>query len=125
MCYRWCLTQYILCFTQSSGQIIICTELKFPVYLVFCIYIYISCSYILFCAQLAFYSVSVLTSAGLSPRVARYLTPAFTLVGIIESLILVFIVGRLKRRVLMLGGLAGMLVAQVVLTIALLYQVSL
>ncbi|XP_025111354.1 solute carrier family 2, facilitated glucose transporter member 3-like [Pomacea canaliculata] len=80
------------------------------------------CSFFTGIVIVAFYSVSVLKSAGLSERVARYMTPAFVVVGVSVSIILLFFVARLRRRVMMLGGLAGMLVAEVVLTIALWYQ---
>ncbi|PVD22927.1 hypothetical protein C0Q70_16187 [Pomacea canaliculata] len=69
-----------------------------------------------------FYSVILLQSAGLSLRVSRYMSSATIVLGIAVVVVLIFFIPRLKRRHMMLGGLAGMFLSELVLTLALVFR---
>jgi MFS family permease len=66
----------------------------------------------------------VFENAGLTPKVAQYSTAAVGAVNVAWTFVSAVLIDKLGRRTLMISGLSGMLVFTIVLTIALIYEVT-
>ena len=71
-----------------------------------------------------FYSTRIFEDAGLSLQSAQYATLGTGIVNIVMTLVSAFLVDLTGRRVLHLMGLGGMFGFAILITIALVYQVS-
>ena len=74
--------------------------------------------------QLQYYSTSIFESAGIDAGYSQYVTIGLGTIGMIMTIVTVFLIERLGRRTLHLTGLAGIIISSIAITIALVYRNS-